>query len=170
LRRLRDVTLWSALLIVFVAIYLMVAIYLRWISLSFEVDFFSVSFRFHHWLSWIGTLFIALYVPTYHVLKRRSTKRFKTLLNLHVLGNLLSVLLVSMHFAQQMGRPPQFYPDLGTGIVLYPAMTILVVTGFFQRFQFAKRLKKSWRFIHLSMAVTFYMAIVVHVLHGLEIL
>jgi len=170
MRRLRDATFWSALLIVLVTIYLMVATYLRWIRLHFTVDLFLASFYLHHWFGLIGTLFIALFIPTYYILKRRYAKRFRTLLKLHVFGNLLAFLLVSIHFAQQISRPPQFYPDLGTGIVLYPTMIILVVTGFFQRFQIAKRLGKSWRFIHISMAVTFYTVILIHILHGLEIL
>lgn len=170
MRLLRDVTFWSVLLIVLVTLYLMVATYFRWINLHFTVDLFSASFFLHHWFSLIGTLFIAVFVPTYYVLKRRYAKRLKALLRFHVFGNLLAFLLVSIHFAQQIGRPIQFYPDLGTGIVLYPTMIILVVTGFFQRFQIAKSLGKSWKFIHTGMTVTFYMTILIHVLHGLEII
>jgi len=170
MNRLRDIYFWSALLIVLATIYLMVATYLRWFLLHFTLDLFIGSFYIHHWFSWIGTLFIAVFTPAYYILKRRYAKRFRTLLKLHVFGNLLAVMLVSIHFTQQISRPPQFYPDLGTGIVLYAAMIILVATGFLQRFQFAKSLGRYWRFIHNSVTVTFYLIIIVHILHGLEIL
>ncbi len=168
--RLRDIYFWSASLIILATIYLTVATYLRWFRLHFTLDLFIGSFYIHHWFSWIGTLFIAVFTPAYYVLKRRYAKRFKTLLNLHVFGNLIAVMLVSIHFAQQIGRPPQFYPDLGTGIVLYATMIFLVVTGFFQRFQIPKSARRYWRFLHTGMTVTFYMVIIIHILHGLEIL
>ncbi len=168
--RLKDVTFWLALLIIFATIYLMVATYFRWVNLHFPVDLFVASFYLHHWFGVIGTLFIAIYTPIYYILKRGYAKRIKTLLTFHVFGNLLAFLLVSIHFAQQISRPAQFYPDLGTGIVLYPTMIILLITGFFQRFQIAKKFGKSSRFIHTSMALTFYMVILIHALHGLEIL
>jgi hypothetical protein len=38
-------------------------------------------------------------------------------------------LLVSIHFAHQVTRPASNYPDLGTGIVLYATMILLVTTG-----------------------------------------
>jgi hypothetical protein len=93
-------------------------------------------------LGWIGIVFVAAYTPRYYLLKRSYAKRAKTLLGTHVIGNLLSFMLISIHFASQMGRPAQFFPDLGTGIVLYPVMIILVATGIFQRFQIARNLKK----------------------------
>jgi len=75
-------------------------------------------------------------------------------------------MFVSIHFTQQISRPPQAFPQLGTGIVLYAAMILLVLTGFFLRF---KPVRYS-RVLHTSVAVSFYLIIVVHVLHGLGII
>jgi hypothetical protein len=161
--RLRTVSFWLALLIVGVTIILMVAVYFRVLQLHVLVEGYNI----HHWLSWIGTFFIAFFTPAYYIAKRRYPQRYQTLLKAHVFGNLISVMFVSIHFTQQISRPPQSYPELGTGIVLYTAMILLILTGFFLRFQAVKNLTRNWRFIHTSVAVTFYLIILVHVLHGL---
>jgi hypothetical protein len=140
----------------------MVAIYARFLQLHILIE----QFYIHHWLSWAGTLFIAFFTPVYHFLKRRYPKRYGALRAAHVFGNLLAVMFVSIHFTQQISRPPQAFPQLGTGIVLYAAMILLVLTGFFLRF---KPVRYS-RVLHTSVAVSFYLIIVVHVLHGLGII
>src|SRR3972149_1461191 len=117
---------------------------------------------------WIA-LFIAFFTPAYYFLKRRYPRKIKNLLMAHVFGSLLSVMFVSIHFIQELSRPPQSFPELGTGIVLYPAMILLTLTGFFLRFH-ATNLARQWRFIHTSVAITFYLIILVHVLHGLQII
>jgi hypothetical protein len=89
------------------------------------------------------------------------------MLRVHVLGNLLSVMLVSIHFAHQVTRPPTNYPDLGTGVVLYSSMVLLVSTGFMLNFGFGKRFIKQLRFLHPSLALTFYLTIIQHIIHGL---
>src|SRR4030066_1317093 len=85
--RLRTFSFWLALLIVGVTIVLMVAVYFRVLQLHFEVG----GELLHHWLSWIGVSFIALFTPAYYVLKRRYPQRYQTLLKAHVFGNLISV-------------------------------------------------------------------------------
>jgi hypothetical protein len=89
------------------------------------------------------------------------------MLKVHVLGNLLAVMLVSIHFAHQVTRPPTNYPDLGTGVVLYISMVLLVLTGFMLYFGFGKRLIKQLRFLHPSIALTFYLTIILHIIHGI---
>jgi hypothetical protein len=80
-------------------------------------------------------------------------------------------LLISIHFAQQVGRPPRFFPDLGTGLVLYIVMPFLVASGFLHRFQILKTIKPHLnRFFHVAITLTFYMVIVVHILQGLNVL
>ncbi len=156
-----------AILIVGITIALMAGVYFRILHLHILYE----EFYYHHWFSWIGTLYIAIAIPTYYILKRRFPNNFKMFLNIHVFGNLLAVMLVSIHFTQQISRPPQAYPSLGTGIVLYAAMIALVCTGFLLRFV---KTKKFWgkgvRFIHTAVTLTFYLIIVVHILHGLEII
>jgi len=164
--RVKNVSLWLALLMVVVTVFLIVAIYTRSLRLHILLE----EFYIHHWLSWTGTLFIAFFTPAYYFLKRHYPGKFKTLLKVHVFGNLLAVMLVSIHFAQQISRPPQSFPELETGIVLYATMLILVFTGFFLRFQPAKKLTRYLRPFHSGVAITFYLVIVVHVLHGLGVI
>jgi hypothetical protein len=164
--RLRNLYFWAAVAIVLVTVYLSFGAYVGW----FQLGFFIGPYRFNHWLSWIGFLFVALYTPLYHFLKRRYPKRAKTLLGTHVIGNLLSFLLISVHFASQLGRPAQFFPDLGTGIILYAMVTIMVATGILQRFQIGSSFLRKWRFLHTSMATSFYLVILVHILQGLGFL
>ncbi|HLE75702.1 MAG TPA: hypothetical protein VI864_06635 [Candidatus Bathyarchaeia archaeon] len=164
--RFKNASLWLALSIVAVTVILMIAVYFRFLRLHIALSEFDI----HHWLSWTGTLFIAFFTPAYYFLKRRYPQKFRTLLKAHVFGNLLSVMFVSIHLTQQISRPPQAYPQLGTGIVLYAAMILLTLTGFFLRFQAARNLTRRLRFLHTSVAVSFYLIIVVHVLHGLEII
>jgi len=156
-----SVQLWLAVITVIVAFLLGSLIYLDLLNTHFKIG----EYFLHHWFSLTGTFFIALFTPIYYFLKRAYVTRFKALLVTHVFGNLISFLLISVHFAHQIGRPAQFYPDLGTGIVLYPSVILLVITGFLLRFKPTKR-ARSLRFLHKSVTVTFYFVIVVHLLHG----
>ena len=157
---------WIASMLLIVTLFLM-------LSISYdilELHFYIGPFYAHHWLSWIGTTVIALYVPIYHWLKKAKPQRFKTLLSSHVFINLFSFMGISIHFTNQITRPAQFYPDLGTGIVLYASMLLLVATGFFSKFGILKTKERSLRFVHLSVTVTFYLIILIHILHGLNII
>ncbi len=162
--RFRDYRFWIALVIVAVTVFLIYAVYSRLLLLHFEIG----GELFHHWLSWAGVLFIAFFIPVYHFLKLRYPKHYRALLGTHIFGNLIAVLFVSIHFTQQITRPVVAYPDLGTGIVLYPTILLLVLAGFALAFRFAKKRYRQWWLFHISLAGTFYMVIVVHILHGLE--
>ncbi len=123
----------------------------------------------HHWLSWIGSTFVAIFTPIYYWMKRSKPASLKNLLRVHVFGNLISFLFVSIHFTQQISRPPQFYPHLATGVVLYPTMLLLVATGFITRFISVKN-KSGILFLHKAITLTFYLTIIIHILHGIEII
>ena len=167
MRVLKDLDFWSAFVIILVTIYFMVATYLRW----FQLNFFVGPFRFTHWLVWIGTLYVAFATPAYYVLKRLYLRRLVIFIKIHMFGNLFAFMLVSVHFAQQIGRPPQFYPDLGTGLALYVVMLVLVGSGFLHRFRIIRRVRPHLnRFLHVSVTTSFYLVIIVHILQGLEIL
>jgi hypothetical protein len=171
MKRLKDIGFWLALVIILVTIYLSVATYFKWLPLSFRIG----ALFFPHWLGIIGFLFIGIYTPTYYVLKRRYSKRLKGLVGIHVFGNLLSFTLISIHTAQQLGRPPQFYPDLGTGLVLYIITLILVATGFIHRYGLLASLGKYQmphrnRFTHVALTLSLYIVIIVHALHNLGVL
>lgn len=73
-------------------------------------------------------------VPVYYVLKRKRLKKIKLLLRVHVFGNLLSFLLISVHFAQNMGRLSGLPSKLGDGLVLFLILSIIVATGMLVRF------------------------------------
>jgi hypothetical protein len=167
MKSIKDLDFWSSLVIIFITIYFMIATYLRWFQLHILVGPFFID----HWFVWIGTLYIAFVIPVFYVSKRRYPKRLTTLIRIHAFGNLFAFMLISIHFAQQIGRPPQFYPDLGTGLTLYIVMFILTVTGFLHRFRLIRRVRPHLnRFLHISITMSFYIIIGIHTLEGLKIL
>ena len=164
--RYKNPIFWIAVAILLITVYLSYGVFVDWFDLGFTVG----QFRFNHWLVIIASFFITIHAPLYHILKRRYPLRAKIFLGIHVLGNLTSFLLISVHFVSHLSRPQQFYPDLGTGIVLYSTMLILVITGFAQRFQILPKLSKKWRFVHTSFVMSIYLVITVHALQGLGLL
>ena len=163
---LRKPQFWLTSSLIMLIVILSIGNYSRWWDLHFYIG----PLYFHHWLSFIGAGYIAVFTPIYTVMKRRSPQRFGTLLKIHVFGNLVAFLFISMHLTQHMGRPPQFAPTLGTGITLYIIVALMVITGYMQRFQLARIFLKTWRFIHVSLSVSFYIVIIIHVLHNLGVI
>ena len=158
----KDLNFLVALAIFILTIILSTGVSFHWIQLSFLVG----PLKFSHWLSWIGSLFIAIYTPVYTILKRRNPKRIKDLLKIHTLGNLLAFMFVSLHYFQSTPR--------GTGEALFITVTILVVTGFISRFQLLKNIGKYNlikphvnKFIHISVTSAFYIVIIVHIIQHL---
>jgi hypothetical protein len=136
----------------------------RWFDIRFRIG----SYFFTHWLAWIGTVFIAVYTPLYYVVKRRQPSWLKTLIPTHMFGNIISFALISMHLAQQLTRPAQFPPDLGTGVALFIVMLTLVITGFLHRFRIITSLVPHQnRFLHISVTTAFYIVIIIHILQGI---
>jgi hypothetical protein len=161
-----DREFWLASVLILATVFLAVADNFDWVNFGF----FLGPFRLSHYFVWIGALYIALAVPIVASSKRKRPNMYKSFLRIHVFGNLIAFLLISLHFTGQIGRPAAFYPDLGTGLVLYIAMLLLVGTGFAQRFHLIPRIKpQTYRFVHTSLAVAFYLTIIVHILHGLGI-
>jgi hypothetical protein len=154
-----------SLLIIVSTIVLSIGTYNRWWDLRLDIGPVYLS----HLLGWIGFAFVAIYTPIYYYTKRRTQRGLKLLLNIHNVGNLVAFMLISMHFTQQIGRPAEFYPDLGTGLALYISVCLMVITGFLMRFNLVKQLSKTWRFIHTSFVLPFYVLILVHVLHSFGI-
>ena len=141
----------------------MFAYYSRWFSFAATVG----PFRIIHYLAFIGTFYIAFGVILFSVLKRRNPQKYTTLLRFHAIGNLFAFLLVSLHFAGQLGR--SVFPELGTGLALYIGMMLLVGSGVALRFRLLGSNPNATRFVHTGVAVTFYIIIVVHILHGLNV-
>jgi len=145
----------------------MFAYYNRWFSFAARIG----PFRIIHYVAFAGTLYIAFGVILFVFFKRHSPAKYRALLRVHALGNLLAFLLVSLHFAGQVGRPADFYPQFGTGLALYIGMVSSTATGLALRFHLFRRFNPATnRFVHAAMVFPFYMIIVVHILHGLEII
>jgi ABC-type glycerol-3-phosphate transport system permease component len=96
----RNGSLWISVASLVVATALSLGTAYRWLDIRFRVGPYFVT----HWLSLIGTLFIAVYTPLYYVVKRRRPRFIKSLIAVHMFGNLISFALISMHFAQQLTR------------------------------------------------------------------
>jgi hypothetical protein len=174
LKLLKNVTFLSASIIILVSVFLVIATYVKWIKLNFMVG----PYYFGHWLGWIGTFFIAFATPTFYILKRRYPKRLNSMVGFHIFGNLFAFMLVSLHFAQQISRPPQFFPELGTGIIQYVVVILLASTGFIHKFhtlettssrQSHKYHQKIYpphrnRFLHVSITLTFYIVVIFHII------
>ena len=163
---LRDVYFWLAVLLLCLADIFFIGTYLDW----FDFGLMLGPYRLNHWLSWIGFAFILIHVPLFATLKRKHPNKINHFLAIHLLGNLSAFLLITIHFASQISRPAQFYPDLGTGLTLYTFISTLVVTGFLQRFAILTRFRKTWRFLHTSSVVALFVIIIIHILHGINIL
>lgn len=162
----RTELLLSIIIIIITAI-LMFAYYNRWFSLAYTVG----PFRAIHYLAFAGTLYIAFSVPITAYLKRRRPQKYQTLTRIHMFMNLVAFLLISLHFAGQLGRPADFYPELGTGLALYIAMVLQVFTGLAFRLNQKRFVKPiTTRFLHVGLALVFYIVIVTHILHGLGII
>ncbi len=155
----------SVLILLFTVIFSAVA-FVNWFSLSFFVgDLFFV-----HWLGIVATAFIAVMVPVYFVLKRKRPKNIKTLLRIHVFGNLVAFLLVSIHFAQHTGRLAGFFLRLEDGFVLFLVLSIIVATGLIEKFGAKLKLVRYLKFVHSYAVVLFYLVLIFHVLQALNII
>ena len=159
-----------ASILIAVIIIIVALIFLRaWRIPFFQVEILGISHSAVHWIGWIGAMYIAIATPIYPIIKRKYSHFIERTLSIHVTGNLLGVLLVSIHFAHQVTRPLSSYPDLGTGIVLYAAMIMLSATGFILVSGIGRKFLKQIRFLHPAFAITFYTVIVMHILEDLII-
>ncbi|UCC58249.1 MAG: hypothetical protein JSW14_07870 [Candidatus Bathyarchaeum sp.] len=162
----RDSEFWLSLIIlVFVILFSTIA-YIRWYSLTFFVG----PYLFTHWLSLTGTSFISIFIPIYYILKHKRPQSTKVLLRIHVFGNLFSFLLISTHFAQHIGRLAAIFPYLDTGVVSFPILSTIVATGFLERFHITGKIVSYRKIIHRYVTVFFYVIIIIHILHGFNII
>lgn len=158
---------WLSLLIILITIILAIGRLLNWYSLGFFIGLFRAS----HWFVIIGSIYIAIATPIFSILKRHLQTKYEALMRFHVIGNLSAVLLVTIHFTSQVTRPTANYPELGTGLALYVVMLLLVASGFPYRFRIIQPLKTGTnRLVHVGVALSFYLLIGIHVLHGLGVI
>ena len=158
--------IWMALALVVTIIVLSTGTYFRWWNLRFDIGPFS----FTHWWSWVGAAYLVVFVPLYSVLKRRSKIRFAAMLAAHVFGNLIAFGMISVHFAQQLGRPAEFAPDFGTGLAMYLIIAGIVVTGLMRRFGLVTQIQGNLGFIHVGLGLSLIFILPVHILHNLGVI
>jgi hypothetical protein len=159
---------WIAGLIIAASAAAVLAVYLRlWRIPFFYLNILGASNSPVHWFGWFGALMILATTLLYGLRKRAYHKPSRRLLMLHAFGNLIGFLLISIHFIHEVTRPASSYPVLGTGIVLYVSMLILVVTGFTSYFELRISWVKHYRFLHIAAAFTLLLVIIVHILHAI---
>ena len=166
MRYYRNSEFWLILILLLITISFSIVSYYYWYRLTFFVG----SFLFSHWLSLIGIVFIAIFNPIHYILKRTRPRNLKLLLRIHVFGNLFSFLLVSLHFAQHLGRLAGFIQRLGTGVVSFFVLSIIVATGILQRFRITRKLERHTKFLHTYIVIFFYLIIFIHMLQGFNII
>jgi hypothetical protein len=118
------------------------------------------SLTITHLATYVGSFWIAIFTPIYFVLKRRRPRHLKSMLKIHVLGNLLAFALITTHYIHREANSV----FLGTGITLYVASLLLVATGIIQRFSIVKHFRNQINFIHISMTTAFYLILIIHVI------
>jgi hypothetical protein len=85
-------------------------------------------------------------------------------MKVHEIGFIVAFMLVSLHIGSQLRRV--FPPELGTGIAAYVSLFSLVVSGIMRKNQILATRIAILRLVHLSMAVSFFLIIVFHVIRA----
>jgi hypothetical protein len=165
LKYYRNLEFWLTLILLLVTAILSIAAYILWYRLTFFVG----SYLFIHWLSLIATIFIVVSIPIYYILKRVKPQN-KIILRIHVFGNLFAFLLISIHFAQNVGRLAGALQRLGYGFALYLLLSLIVATGILERYQTNGKLLRYTKVIHKYTVIILYLIILIHVLEGFNIL
>ena len=162
----RKLEFWLTLILLLAVIISSIAAYVFWYKLTFFVG----SYLFIHWLSIVATAFIAVSAPIHYILKRKRPQNFKVLLKIHTFGNLLAFWLISIHFAQNVGRLSGALQRLGIGFALYPVLVVTVATGIVDRYQAHAKFSKYIKLIHKYVVILVYLLIVLHVLEGFNVI
>ena len=136
--------------------------YMRLWDIYFSIGPFSSD----HWLSIIGGTYLLIFIVIFAYMKRYTAVNRGTLLKVHVFGNLLAVMFVSVHFAEQMGHAH----DLGTGLATYLLLVVIVATGFMMRFGLLTQQRESWRLFHVGLSLSLFIVVVIHALKNFGIL
>jgi len=160
LPRNRYLSIWLSFAAVAVGLVLAVLSYLGLIPLGYKLG----PYWLNHWLGWLSMGFIIIYVPLFIIMKKRTPKIYPKLMKVHEIGFIVAFMLVSLHIGSQIRRV--FPPELGTGIAAYVCLLVLVVTGIMQRNQIFATRMRTLRFVHLSMVISFFLVIVLHVIRA----
>jgi hypothetical protein len=160
LPRNRYLSIWLSFAAVAVGLVLAVLSYLGLIPLGYKLG----PYWLNHWLGWLSMGFITIYVPIFIVLKKRNPKIYQRLMKVHEVGFIVAFMLISLHIGSQIRRV--FPPEIGTGIAAYVSLLVLVVTGIMQRNQIFATRMGTLRSVHLSMVISFFLVIVLHVIRA----
>ena len=161
-----DSEFWLVTLIFLLTLHIATAESLGRLNFNYNI----LSTQLTHLLSIIGSSFIALYTPLYYFLKRKHRRLTKNLLKLHVFGNSISCMFVSIHVVARLIRLP-----LGLGVLSYLFLLLLVLSGYIFRYGVLKPLKifikdipHNNRYIHVSLTASFYITFLFHLLQVLD--
>jgi len=156
----KYLSIWLSFTAVVVGLALAVLSYLNLIPLTYKLG----PYWLNHWLGWSALGLIIIYVPIFVILKRRNPKIYHKLMKVHEVGFIIAFMLVSLHIGSQIRRV--FPPEIGTGIAAYVSLFALVVTGIMRKNQILATRMATLRLVHLSMAVSFFLVIVFHVIRA----
>ena len=162
----RKLEFWLTLLLLLATIISSIAAYIFW----YKLTFFIGSYLFIHWLSMVATAFVAVSIPIQYFLKRKRPQNFKKILQIHTFGNVIAFWLISIHFAQNVGRLAGALQRLGLGFAMYPVLSLIVATGMLERYQSNEKLSKYIKIIHKYVVIIMYVLILLHILEALNIL
>jgi hypothetical protein len=164
----RRPSFWVALAIILATALAVFIVYLRIARLPFIlINILGIANTPIHWLGWAGSILILTTTVAYSLTKRAKNRASSRLLKFHAFGNLIGFTFISIHFIHEVTRPASSYPVLGTGVVLYSAMMILVVTGFVTYFVVRSSWVRYYKWLHPAVALALLMVIIVHVIHGI---
>lgn len=153
-------SIWLSFTAVAIGLVLAVLSYLGLVPLGYKLG----PYWLNHWLGWLSMGLIVIYVPIFVILKKRNPKIYPKLIKVHEIGFIVAFMLVSLHIGTQIRRV--FPPEIGTGIAAYVSLLALVVTGIMRRNQILATRAAILKFVHLSMVVSFFLVIVVHVIRA----
>ena len=156
----RNIPIFLSFTAVAVGLVLVVLSYLGLIPLGYKLG----PYWLNHWLGWFSMGLIIIYVPIFVILKRRNPRSYHKLMKVHEIGFIIAFIHVSPHIGTQIRRV--FPPEIGTGIAAYISLLVLVVTGIMRKNQILTTRMATMRLIHLSMAVSFFLVIVFHVIRA----
>ena len=143
-----------------ISIFVAVGTYMRLWDISFLIG----PFYLDHWLSIIGGTYLLIFIVIFAYMKRYTAVNRDTLQKVHVFGNLLAVMLVTVHFAQQMDNAH------GSGLATYLLLVVIVATGFMMQFGLLTQHRKSWYIFHAGLNLSLFIVVIIHALKNFGIL
>ncbi len=151
-----------AIVLLAISIFVAVGTYMGLWDIRFSIG----PFYSDHWLSIIGGTYLLIFIVIFAYMKRYAAVNRDTLLKVHMFGNLLAFMFVSVHFAEQMAHAH----DLGTGLATYLLLVVYVASGFMMRFGLLTQQRESWHIFHVGLSLSLFIVVVIHALENFGIL